>query len=50
MAGLRFPFESTARTPKMKLSFESGSVTRVRFPTAIECCQSGLDVVRHTTS
>src|SRR5690348_11425593 len=44
------PTWSTARTAKITLSFETGTVSFVAFLTVCECCQSGADVSRHTTS
>jgi hypothetical protein len=48
--GLRCPALSSARTANITLSFDSGSVMRLTFPTDFECSHSGLAVSRHTTS
>src|SRR5215475_9066151 len=47
---LRCPSLSTARTPKITLSFERSKVASVLFPTDCTCSHSGALVARQTTS
>jgi hypothetical protein len=49
MGKLRCPAPSTARTPKITLSFETFNVALV-VPTVWTCSQSGLLVARQITS
>src|SRR5215468_2870331 len=47
---LRCPLPSTARIPKITLSFDSENFARDTFPTAATCSQWGCSVVRISTS